>query len=249
MQIIVNNLVTHYIREGQGEVVLFLHGWGSDGTTFSKLISDIAKSYECIALDLPGFGTTEPPTEAWNLDNYAAYIKDFLVKINVKKVAIIIGHSNGGAIAIRGLRQGMLQAKKLVLISSAGIRENNTPRKNALRIMTKVGKVSIFWLPANQKQTLRKKLYTSVGSDMLIVPGLEETFKRTVNQDIKNDASKLHCQTLLIYGDNDQATPVKHGQILASLIPEAQLEILSGNHFIHHDQAENVLELISDFIK
>ena len=69
--------------------------------------------------DLPGFGGTEPPPAAWNVTNYAAFVHEFLKKLAVQPFAII-GHSNGGAIAVRGVGQGLLQADMIILLASAG---------------------------------------------------------------------------------------------------------------------------------
>ena len=249
MQIIVDGLVASYQRSGKGKTLLFIHGWGDDSRTYKDLFEFFEKKYDCIALDLPGFGRSDPPKKPWNLDDYSAFVATFLKKINAKTVHGVIGHSNGGGLAIRALRLKKLSAKKLVLLSSAGVRNKRTLKRLLIKVVAKTGKVLTFWLPKSWRQVLQRQLYGAVGSDILIIPELRETFKLTVRQDITKDAAKLKLPTLLIYGDEDKATPVSDGQLLASLIPKSRFEMLMGGHFIHHDQTDNVAKLIGGFLK
>lgn len=249
MQVVVDKLLTTYEKAGKGPVILMLHGWGDSGATFKGLIGELKSSYTLVTVDLPGFGQTEMPPEVWKLDNYAQFVRDFLEKIDVKPRAII-AHSNGGALAIRGLAEGTLEADKLILMASAGIRDRQGGRRFILKIIAKVGKAVTFWLPKRYKQALQKRFYGTIGSDMLVVPHLQETFKITVRQDVQHDAQRLKLPTLLIYGSHDKATPPLYGEIFKSLISGSRLEIIqNAEHFVHQGQTEEVAGLIKEFMK
>lgn len=248
MQVVVDNLLTTYDKTGKGPLILMLHGWGDSGRTFRQVSNLLKKNFTLLTIDLPGFGQTEIPPDVWNLDSYAEFVQHFLDKIAAKPRAIV-AHSNGGAVAIRGLAQGTLQADRLILIGSAGIRDRQNIRRFLLKIIAKVGKVVTFWLPSRHKKALQKRLYGAAGSDMLAVPHLQETFKITVRQDIQKDAKRLHIPTLLIYGESDRATPPLYGEIFKKLIPKSRLEVVKDSeHFVHHDQPEKVVHLIKDFL-
>src|SRR4051812_27214531 len=111
MQIIVNKLLTTYTEVGSGtKNILFLHGWADSGKTFEMLAREIIAvdaNYRAVLLDLPGFGGTAAPETAWTLSDYAAFVADFLAKAQIQPLAIV-GHSNGGAIAINGLAHNVL---------------------------------------------------------------------------------------------------------------------------------------------
>jgi pimeloyl-ACP methyl ester carboxylesterase len=249
MQVVVDNLLTTYEKTGKGPLVLLIHGWGDSQVTFKQLVQSLRKDHTVVTLDLPGFGQSEIPHEVWTLDIYARFVQKFLAKIEASPQTII-AHSNGGAVAIRGLSLGALQADKLVLLASAGIRDRQSFRRFFLKIIAKTGKVLTFWLPRHHKKTLQKRLYGTVGSDMLAVPHLQETFKITVRQDIQKDAKHLRLPTLLIYGEGDKATPPLYGELFKKLIPNSRLEIIpKAEHFVHHDQPEQVDELIKGFLK
>lgn len=252
MQIVVQELITHYEQQGSGKTILLLHGWADRLETFKLLMPELAKNYHVLAVDLPGFGTTQAPKDVWDLDDYARFVADFLKKLEARTdLLAVVGHSNGGAVAVRASALGLVQPTKLVLLASSGVRDTAGVKRAAIKLVAKTGKVLTLWLPKNTRKKLQKKLYGTVGSDMLITPELIETFKRTVRQDIQTDAAGLQLPTLLIYGGEDAATPVASiGKKLHSLIKNSRLEVITGaDHFVHQAKPSQVLKLIQDFLK
>ncbi len=248
MQIIVDNLAVKYELIGKGKTVVMLHGWGDNHTTFNLLAAYLSSQYQLLALDLPGFGSSQPPKSPWNLDNYANLIAAVISKLNLKPYAFI-GHSNGGALVIRGLSLGNLKADRLVLIASAGIRNSQPTKRLLTKTIAKAGKATTFWLPREVRQHLRTKLYGTIGSDLLVVPELAATFKLTVSQDVQADAGQLTLPTLIINADHDPAIPLSDGLRFHNLISGSRFEVLnSTTHFIHQEQAEIVAKLILGFL-
>jgi pimeloyl-ACP methyl ester carboxylesterase len=161
----------------------------------------------------------------------------------------IVAHSNGGTIAIYGLSEKILHAKKLVLLASAGIRDQQHGRKKALNIFAKSGKTITKFLPRTTQSKLKSKFYKVIGSEGLLLPHLEETFRRVVSKDIQTEARKLTLSTLLVYGASDEATPPSYGRLLNQAIPGSKLEILDGaGHFVHREQPEKVASLLKEFL-
>lgn len=247
MQVVIDGLLTTYDDKGKGKIILLLHGWGDSRQTFRQLISELAKNYRVISVDLPGFGTTEPPHDVWGLDEYADFIAHLINKLDLKLYGVV-AHSNGGSVAIRGIARGYFSTERLVLLASAGIRNRHKIRKLALKVIAKIGKLLTFWAPRHMKRQLQKKLYGVAGSDMNVVPHLRETFKKTVRQDVQADARNIHVPTLLVYGSEDKATPPLYGKIYTSLIKEATLHVVDGaGHFVHHDRPKVVVQYVKDF--
>ncbi len=250
MQVVVDSILASYVREGKGKTVVLLHGWGDSAAGLERLTNHLAKTYQVIALNLPGFGGSARPPAAWGLDDYAVFVSHFLAKINVKHVYAYVTHSNGGALAIRGLAKQELEADKLVLLASAGIRNVYKGRNRALRIMAKTGKVFTVPLPSSVRQKIRRKVYKTIGSDMLVAEHMQETFKRVVTDDVTADAARLTLPVLLVYGENDEATPVWYGEQFRQLMSDATLEVLpDAGHFVHLDRPEAVEKAVQEFLR
>ncbi len=249
MQVIVDALLTRYEQDGAGKAVLLLHGWGDNADGFKALRSHLAKKYLVLALDLPGFGGSQAPPSAWGLDDYGQFVRAFLKKIGVKDLWAVIGHSNGGAIAIRATARGLLNPERVVLLAAAGIRGEYKGRNRVYRMIAKTGKIASKPLPKAVQKRLRKKMYSSIGSDMLVVEHLQETFKKVVTDDVRDDAAKITVPTLLIYGESDAQAPVWYGEKYHELIADSTLEILPGaDHFVHLERPKVVENAIERFL-
>lgn len=249
MQVIINELPIHYELTGKGKLIVLLHGWGDSAAGLQGLQNPLKKTYQVLAVDLPGFGASQAPAEAWGLDEYATFLNVLLKKLNLADVYALIGHSNGGAIGIKAISHKVVEPKKLVLLASAGVRDQQKTQRKALKAVAKTGKAATFWLPTSKREKLRKRFYTSVGSDLLVAPGMEETFKKVVQQDVQADCKHITQPTLLIYGDEDQATPVSYGERYNQLIKNSELKILPAGHFVHIDREAQVVTEIREFLK
>lgn len=249
MQAVVDSLLTNYQLQGKGKLVLVLHGWGDNLKGLEGLIKQLSQHYRVLALDLPGFGGTQAPDGAWDLDDYARFVHAVLDKLELKQPYAVIGHSNGGALAIRATSLGELQPDKLVLLAASGVRANNAFKRLTLKIIAKTGNLATIWMPERYRQALRKSLYGAAGSDMMVAPVLQETFKKTVRQDVQADAVVIEAPTLLIYAQGDQSVPVADGRQYHDLISHSRLEIIKdAGHFVHLDQPERVQQLIEEFL-
>lgn len=251
MRVIVNKLLTTYTEIGNGpNTILFLHGWADSGKTFEMLAKEIVAintSYSALLLDLPGFGGSDGPPEAWGLPEYASFTADFLKKTGKDPLAII-GHSNGGAIAIHGLAQNILTTSKLILIGSAGIRDKNA-KKKFMRLLAKPAKLAIKATPKPTQKRIRQKLYSAIGSDYLVMEHMQETFKKVVSYDVRAEAKEISIPVCLIYGENDSSTPPAYGKLLSQAMPDAKLHTIPlAGHFVHQEQVYKVAGISTAFL-
>jgi pimeloyl-ACP methyl ester carboxylesterase len=249
MQVIVNDLLVHYDKYGKGKTIVLLHGWADSSRGLQALSQALAQHYQVITIDLPGFGGSQAPAKPWGLDNYAHCIQVTLDKLGISDLRAVIGHSNGGAIAIRGVARGWLVPDRLVLIAAAGVRGTQPGRKQLLKLIAKTGKLVTSPLPATVQKRLRRSLYKGVGSDMLVAEHMQETFKAVVADDVRSDAPAIQQPTLLLYGENDKQTPPWYGETYHQLITGSTLEILPGaGHFVHQDRPAEVMKAIEEFL-
>jgi pimeloyl-ACP methyl ester carboxylesterase len=246
MNVVVNGLMTSYQKTGKGKALVFLPGWGDTAKTFSALATELQGKYEIYLLDLPGFGGTQAPPRAWDLKDYADFLEAWTKKVGVKPLALV-GHSYGGAVAIYAASQGQI-SDKLVLLASAGIRNKQPLKRKFLAAAAKGGKIPLLVLPAGRRARIKRKFYGSIGSDLMLLPHMQDTFKKIINQDITDPARRINRPTLLIYGAADKATPAGDGRALNRAISGSKLEIIEAGHFPHQEQPGQVADLIRNFL-
>lgn len=247
-ELVVNGLIVSYEIAGNGKPLLLLHGWGDSKETFDELKTRLTREYQTICVDLPGFGKTQAPPQAWSLNDYADFVGGFCKKLQLSPYAVI-GHSNGGAIAIRGLSSRTLEAAKAVLIASSGVRNTKRIRKKLYSRGSKVVKPFLKLLPKKISARIRRRAYAALGSDMFVAPHLQETFKNIVADDIQGDAKNITIPCLLLYGAVDTVTPVSIGEQLNNQLPNARLEVIEGtSHFLHQEKPDIIHDKIKNFL-
>ncbi len=250
MNIVVDDLLTNYQLQGKGKLVLLLHGWGDSLKGLHDLADFLAQKYQVLALDLPGFGGTQAPKSAWDLDDYSRFVAAVLKKLELSQPYAVVAHSNGGALSVRAVSLGELKPARLVLMAASGVRTNNPIKRAFIKLLAKTGNIATIWMPQHYRRALRKSLYGVAGSDMLVVPELQDTFKKTVRQDVQADAAAITVPTLLIYAADDDAIPLADGKQYNSLIKGSRLEVIpEAGHFVHLDQPQKVTGLIEEFLK
>jgi pimeloyl-ACP methyl ester carboxylesterase len=249
MQCIVNGLIVTYEDAGHGGVILMLHGWKDDLNTFNNVALHLSKSFRVIRIDLPGFGKSEIPHADWTLDDYVAFVRDFCAKLDVQP-DVLVGHSFGGRITIKGVAGKVLNARKIVLISSAGVARRKTLKNYVLAVLAKIGRVITAIPPISfWKNEIRKKLYENMGSDYLHAEALRGTFLNIIKEDLSAVAPYISVPSLIIWGGADDTTPIEEGRLLNRLIPGSLFKVIEGaGHFVHAEKPLEVSSMVREFL-
>jgi len=243
------NLQVNYIRKGSGQPIVFLHGWGAEISTFNLLIDELSKSNDVIAIDFPGFGKSEEPKRAWNLDDYANMTYAFIQSLNIEKPTLI-GHSFGGRVSIK-LSQ-MMTLNKIILINSAGIKPKRKfsyyVRVYGYKFFRNVASLPLIkWILKEPLEAYRE-IYSSSDYKQA-TPVMKQILSKVVNEDLKHVLSKIDVPVLLIWGDQDTSTPLEDAKIMEQLIPDAGLVVFEGaGHFSYVEQPARILTIIRTFV-
>lgn len=241
-------MVVEYEDQGSGDVILLLHGWGNNLHSFDEILENLGVNYRVVALDLPGFGKSQMPDD-WNLNDYINCVKDFCQKLAIIP-DILVGHSFGGRIIIKGIAEKKFTAQKLVLLAPAGVSKNGFYKK-ILKVVSKLGR-SVFYIPPFLfwRNKIKKIFYKKIGSDFLDQGKMKKIFELVVGEKLDKYAKKINIPVLLVWGKEDTVTPLVDGKLLSSLISGSSLKIVSNaGHFVHQEQSKEVSNLIKDFIK
>lgn len=250
MKTIVDGLAVEYDDCGSGPAIVMLHGWKDNLRTFDGVTGLLSDSFRVIRVDLPGFGRSDAPPADWALDDYIEFVKDFLAKLNAGPNVFLIGHSFGGRIIIKGVATQILDARKIILISSAGVARRKTLKRFILAALAKIGRIIASIPPISLwKQKLRRKLYEALGSDYFRAGELGGTFVNIIAEDLSAVAGNIKVPAQIIWGAEDDTTPIEEGKRLNRLIHGSEFRVIDGaGHFVHKERPEEVAKLIRGFL-
>lgn len=207
--------------------ILILHGWGSCAKNWSKVKGLLeGRGYQILVPDLPGFGENPPPTTAWNIDNYLEWVRGYCKKNNLSRI-FLVGHSFGGSVAIKYAIKYPQDVEKLFLVAAAYLRRK-TFKIILFSVIAKIFKIFSF-LPfyflskrAFYKFIVRKSDYPYASGVM------RESYLKIIKEDLSGLVSSIQASTIIIWGKNDDTTPVKNAYLLKEKVKGSKLVIIEG---------------------
>lgn len=241
----IDDISVNYIDVGDGDIILLLHGWGSNITLFDGIVKTLSPNHRVVAPDMPGFGKSSEPPQPWSVDDYVDFVTKFLNALNIKEFSVLV-HSFGGRVLFKlnDKKELPFIINKAVLIDSAGIVPKKTFRQKLSLRMYKAArcimstKVLHFLYP-DAVENMRKKRGSADYNNA--TPTMRSTLVKVVNEDLEPLVSKLNCPTLIIWGDADTATPISDAELMERLIPDAGLVVCEGaGHYSFLEQPAKV---------
>ena len=213
------------VNSDKSEVIVFLHGWGSNKEIMKQAFKDKLKEFKHIYIDMPGFGKSDNNYILTTID-YANIMKIFLNKLNINPNDVTIaGHSFGGKVAT------CLMPKLLVLLSSAGIVED----KSSKTLLT-IRMAKIFNRFGLSKVT---KMFRS--NDVNGMPqNMYETFKNVVDEDFSEYFKGFYNDALIFWGETDTATTLESGKTIHSLIKNSTFKSYDGDHYFFLKYSDDI---------
>jgi pimeloyl-ACP methyl ester carboxylesterase len=217
--------------------IVVLHGWGAHIEAVAPILAALDGAPDLIALDLPGFGESEPPPEAWGVDAYAHFVLAFLDELEVPH-AHLVGHSHGGRVSIAIAADHPERVGRLLLVDSAGLRPKRGWHYRRRVAVAKLGRVAAK-LGGPPGRRLQERLRARVASrDYLEASeAMRGTFRAVVGVDLSDRLPRIAAPTLLVWGDLDEDTPLWMANRMEELIPDAGLVVLEGTG--HYSYAES----------
>jgi pimeloyl-ACP methyl ester carboxylesterase len=216
--------------------IVILHGWGAHIEAVAPILAALDGAPDLIALDLPGFGESEPPPEAWDADDYARFVLAFLDELEVPR-AHFVGHSHGGRVSIAIAADRPERVGRLLLVDSAGLRPKRGWQYRRRVAVAKLGRVAAK-LGGRPGRRLQERLRERVASrDYLEASeAMRGTFRAVIAADLSDRLPRITAPTLLVWGDRDDDTPLWMANRMEELIPDAGLVVLEGaGHYSYAD--------------
>jgi pimeloyl-ACP methyl ester carboxylesterase len=245
----IQGIATRCRTVGSGPEVLVLHGWGASIEAVGSIVSALEPGCTVHAVDLPGFGKSGLPPGPWGVEDYADWTRSLLAALGLKQVSIV-GHSHGGRIAIHLAAHHPDLVDRLVLVDAAGIRAPRTFRWYRRVVVAKLAKHVLNRL-GEPGRSLSGRLVgrTASGDYSATAEALRPTFNRLVSADLTPLLPQVRASTLLIWGENDEDTPLRDAKTMERLIPDAGLVVFEGaGHFAYADQPQRFARIARHFL-
>ncbi len=242
----------NYTVEGNGPDVLLLHGWGASLESWRGVIGALSDSCRLIALDFPGCGGSELPKKPLDINDYVALVMEFCSALELRD-PILVGHSHGGRVIMKLVGSGLMSPEKIVFIDAAGIKPKFSIKKQ-FKIYSFKAVRRILTLPVirNHTEELLKKARAHFGSaDYNSAPEvMRKTMVKLVNDDMTPYIDGIKASTLLIWGENDTATPLYMAKRLESVIPDCGLCVIRNTgHWSFVERPGEAHAILKSFLK
>ena len=236
--------------------ILMLHGWGCSSVHFREIAEKLSGGYRLLIPDLPGHGMTGQPSVPWGVDEYTECVLRIMESAGFDRCSVI-AHSFGGRIALKLASMHPEKVDKMILTGCAGLKKPKTPEQEKQEQeyqrkkerLIRIGRLPLLkQYSAVMLEDLRNR-YGSADYNAL-APGMRETFIRIISEDLRPCLNRIQCPVLLIWGRNDQDTPLWMGETMEKEIPDAGLVVFDNDdHFAYLHQRTRFTIIAESFLK
>lgn len=214
----------NYIEEGEGEVLLLLHGLFGALSNWKDVLDHFSKRYKVVIPLMPIF---EMNILKLSVEGLSDFIHEFIEYKKYEKVNFI-GNSLGGHVALVYIKKHPERINSLLLTGSSGLYENamggSYPKKGD-RAFIKQKVALTFYDPATATDELVDEVYETV-NDRGKVLRILMMAKSAIRHNMRKDIPKITQETCLIWGKNDTITPPEVGVEFDQLLPHSELHLL-----------------------
>ncbi len=267
-QVSVEGINISYIEEGEGMPLVFVHGSPTSSFLWRDMIEELSAHGRIIALDLPGFGFSDPPKNGdYTISNYARILESFLEALSIEQ-ATLICHDFGGPIVLTYALRHPEKYQRLIILDT--ILHTDLPPWPLYIKIAKIRPIGEIFMWLGGKSIARSQLEEGVMDKSRISEGivqryympdgnpdkLNKTMLGTLRIDymedlefIERNLQKIEKPTLILWGENDKYLPLSLGDRIHKDIKGSKMErIPNCGHFVPEDQPERATKIIVEFI-
>ena len=225
-----SDIQLNYIEQGQGQPLIFLHGNGESCDYFEHQIPFFSNDYRVIAIDTRGHGQSPRGDKPFTIKQFAEDLHDFMNERNIAKTNLL-GFSDGGNIALEFALKHPESIDKMILdganLFPGGVKAlYQWPIEVGYRI------ANLF-----SKKSEKAKQNAEMLGLMVNEPHIDPS-----------ELSRLTMPVLVVAGTKDMIKD-SHTRLIYKSLPNAQLAILEGNHFVANKNAEAFNKVVADFLR
>jgi pimeloyl-ACP methyl ester carboxylesterase len=267
----VGNARMHYQEAGEASApaLVLIHGFLASNFIWRDVLVPLAQAgFRVIAPDLVGFGFSDKPADAeYTIEAQAHTIVGLLDELNVAR-ATLVGSSYGAAVAAHCALDYPARVERLVLVGA--VTNDNLKRHPVLRFVATPA-VGDLLSPAllDLRYVLRRRL-SRLGAHADVRQALEQkvrgrhlplraadtqramlqTLRRWSAGRVERDAHLIRQPTLLVWGADDTDTPLRDGETLQRLLPDARLHVFPDTgHLPQEERPQEFVAVVAEFCK
>ena len=198
-----------------------MHGYLSSKEAFMAQVRYFSKFYRVTAIDFIGFGNSEPLTQAFSVEDYALWTKAVLELLQVKHPHVI-AHSFGCRVAVKLSALEPDFFDKILLTGAAGV---VLKRGFSYHCKVKTYRLIRRFAPRFAERNFGSAEYRGLS------PVMKESYKKVVNEDLRDCARKMDSEVLLVQGMEDTTTPKREAEAYLVCLKHGRLTMMEGGHF------------------
>ncbi|MCP4783215.1 MAG: alpha/beta fold hydrolase [Fuerstiella sp.] len=261
----------HFVDQGQGPVLLMVHGNPTWSFAWRRLVRDLSSEYRVIVIDHLGCGFSEKPqTDEYALDNHIGRLVAFVEQLDLNDVTLF-AHDWGGAIGMGCAGRVPDRFRRFVLMNTAAFRSQRIPLRIAVCRIPLLGTIALrawnlfslaaLWMAAEQplSPAARKGLiapYDNWANRVAVkefvhdIP-LQQSHRSYAALKAVEDGLKQfqHSPMLLVWGMKDWCFSPEFYREFCERFPEAERHpITDAGHYIFEDAHDELLTTAREFL-
>ncbi|HZY36524.1 MAG TPA: alpha/beta fold hydrolase [Mucilaginibacter sp.] len=228
-----------YIDEGEGEVLLLLHGLMGALSNWERVVEDFRSEYRVIIPILPIY---DLPLITTGVKSLAKFVHKFVTFKGLTDVTLL-GNSLGGHVALIYVLSHPSVVKSMVLTGSSGLYENafggSFPRRGSYDFIKEKVEYT-FYDPKTATKELVDEVFATVNDRHRVIRILAMA-KSAIRHNMKKDLQRIDIPVSLIWGREDKITPPEVAIEFSQELPDAEL------HWIEHCGHAAMMEQPDEF--
>lgn len=219
----------HFIEQGQGQPLVLLHGNGEDCNYYEHQISYFSRYYRVIAIDTRGHGKSPRGVKPFSIRQFSEDLKDCLQAMNIAKT-VLLGFSDGGNIALEFALKYPERVEKLVL-NGANLFPSGV--KAIYQWPIEIGyRIAKLFAKKSEKARQNAEMLGLMVNEPHIDP---------------SELARLTMPVLVVAGTKDMIKE-SHTRLIYKSLPNAQLNLIGGDHFVANKNPEAFNEVVNRFL-
>jgi haloalkane dehalogenase len=262
-----DGLRMHYLDEGDGDPVLFLHGEPTWSFLYRKMIPTLAPARRCIAPDYFGFGRSDKPTERewYSYDRHVESIARLVESLDLRRITLVV-QDWGGPVGFRLAVESPERIARLVVMNTGiGARAPGEEWLRFQAFMRRLGTTIVagqlvrlslvqptsdtviagydapFPVPESRVGIVQFPELVATSSDHPSAPQMLA---------VREQLRELDRPALVLFGDSDPIFSRRAAEVMAALLPEAELDppVEGAGHFLQEDRGELLAKRIAEWL-